>query len=451
MTETYSVRKIPVIHKEKIEDFAADNIDEIKILEISNFIDEWEKELLFSENGFYSLIGKKVENKTKEFIDELEQLVSEKIFEETFTSSASKEVVNTIKNKKIDAIKNQMQMYEQIQLKKWEIEVYENSIKSCIQRAVLYKNNPQIIDSSFQNALSILSVICEKEKWSQKTYEARKESFESDFYLELVKSFISNKDVKAAYYYEKYKEKFKEKDREKINYAVKTLKNSITAYNWAKELFSYELTDVENEKEIKQVKDKEIEDLIRKYLAEFVEKKKILDKEQDKDKNEKNWKEIISILEKEPDRAELYIDYTLNRESINSKKNYIKNIRGNGYIETDKNVFVNLIKIMFENYEKFKKKDISNLRKNLSFDDYKLVEKLRSLSETEYIFMLSDYKYIQSKLFSKETVNDDEIYEIFKMTLAAKNTYVAIKKEEPDIEKRNKLVEAVIERYLDKK
>ena len=32
--------------------------DRTKILEISNFIDDWEKNVLFSSGGFYSLKGK---------------------------------------------------------------------------------------------------------------------------------------------------------------------------------------------------------------------------------------------------------------------------------------------------------------------------------------------------------------------------------------------------------
>ena len=104
MTESYSVRKIPIISKENGNSFVGESIDKIKILEISNFIDEWEKELLFSENGFYSLAGKKVENKTKEFIEELEQIVSAKIFNETFSSKTSREIIYEIKNKKINVI-----------------------------------------------------------------------------------------------------------------------------------------------------------------------------------------------------------------------------------------------------------------------------------------------------------------------------------------------------------
>ena len=112
MTDSYSIRKIPVVYKENIDSENIDSIDKIKILEISNFIDKWEQEILFSENGFYSLKGKNVENKTKEFIQELNELVNSKIFEINFSDSMYKEIISDIKNKKIAAIKKQMSQEE---------------------------------------------------------------------------------------------------------------------------------------------------------------------------------------------------------------------------------------------------------------------------------------------------------------------------------------------------
>ena len=137
MTDVYSMRKIPIMKKDSQEVLVESDMDKVKILELSNFIDEWEKELLFSETGFFSLKGRSVENKTKEFIEELDQLISTKIYEINFSKQESKNIIIEIKKRKLDAIKSQMIAYEKNEMKNWEFEVYENSIKSCIQRAVL--------------------------------------------------------------------------------------------------------------------------------------------------------------------------------------------------------------------------------------------------------------------------------------------------------------------------
>ena len=67
--DSFSLRKIDVFDENVLDnDFS---LDKVKILDFSNSIDKWEQELLFSENGFYSLKGKDVENKVKEFYSEI--------------------------------------------------------------------------------------------------------------------------------------------------------------------------------------------------------------------------------------------------------------------------------------------------------------------------------------------------------------------------------------------
>lgn len=450
MSENYSMRKIPVLQNDNSEIFDIEDNDKIKILELSNSIDEWEKELLFSDGGFFSLKGKQAEHKTEEFYKELEKFINLNISKIKLKDEASRTILSELKVSKLKAIKKQMMIYELSQLRNWEAEVCENGIKSCIQRAVLYKNNPEIIAVSHNNAITILNLMAKKEKWNSKTFRARKAKFESDFYFELINAFILEKDVRASLYAEKYKDKIIREDKENLISAIKNLKNNIVAYNWAKELFSYNLSESENEKEIKSIKDKDIQSLARNYFSEFKYEKKKNEKKEKQEKNENNWKDIVSAVASDLDKAELYIDYTLDEESIKSKRLYIKNIRKNGYICTDKNYFLSLLKMMFDDFEKFKEENISNSRKCLSAEDYQIIEKLRSYNNENYNFFVSDYRYVQNKLTEISVSDEDEIYDFVKFIFSAKENYVSLKKEEPDIEARNKLIKSALERYTNK-
>ncbi len=446
--QTYSVRKIPTVDVVMPKD--EENNDKIKILELTNAIDEWEKSVLFSETGFFSLKGKNVEHKTKEFIKELDDFISFQISQCHFVESSSKLLVAEMKKNKLQSIEEQMINYEKSQLKAWEIEVYENSINSCIQRAVLYKNVKEIVSQSFNQALGIIKLMSDKEKWSQKTCEAKKEFFESNFYFELVNAFILDKDISAVVFFNQYKNKILDEKREQIENSIEIFKNNVVAFNWAKELFSYNLSDEKNEQEIKEIKDKKIESLVKHYLFDFkLEQKKVKELQQ-KEANENNWKEIISKLNAEPDKAELFIDYTLNDESIKAKKLYIKLMRKNGYIKTDKNEFLSLLEECIEDFEKFKQKDISNFHKLLSQEDFDLLEKIKKYAPQEYSFLVSDYFYISKKLEESEITDKGEIYDFIKFIFASKENYLVNKKEEPDIETRNKLIKAAVERYSKK-
>ena len=447
MTESFSMRKIPIIQENNYSADEIQNTDKVKILELSNFIDEWEQELLFSENGFYSLKGKEAENKTKEYIRELKELINSKIAEQKFSQITSKQMAEEIKNKKISAIEAKMQNYELQQLNEWEISVYEKALTGAKNRAILYKNDEMTVQSAYNNAITVLGLLAEKEKWDLKVFSIKKEEFESDFYYSLINSFIKEKDINASLYFEKYNKKINIKDKENLKKTIELLKNNITGYNFAKELFSYNLTDEKNEKEIKAVKNKELEEIIRKFLSDFKKDKKKREEDENRNQNENNWQEIISQLKNDKDKAILYIDYTLDEKNQKKKKNYIENIRKNGYIQTDKKEFLNLLKEAYEDFNKFKDKDISDYREVLSDRDYEIISELKNQNLDKYNIYKANYKYISENTSKSTQETEEKLYNIVQLIISLKNIYREINKKEIDIETENKIIEIAIKRY----
>ena len=184
----FSIRKIPADLKPNDQIETSADIDKIKIIELSNAIDKWEQEILFDDNGFFSLSGKDAENKSGEFLGELNRFVNLKISQIRFKNTSSRDIAIDIKNKKIKAIQKQMDEYEFRQLKNWELQVFEEAVNSCIQRAVSYKTSVEIVRSSYQNAIAVLDFMSKKEEWSSKTKSSRKKQFESEFYSSIINS-----------------------------------------------------------------------------------------------------------------------------------------------------------------------------------------------------------------------------------------------------------------------
>lgn len=449
--ESFSIRKIPVTESEIQQEALSDNhIDKIKILELSNIIDKWEQELLFSENGFFSLKGKKVERKINEFVVELDGFIDSKIQEITFVDDSSKKLAKTIKIEKIESIKRKMKAHEQTELKNWETEVYENAIKSSISRAVLYKSDVNIIESSFKNGLSVLKLMAENEDWTPKILKYREEKYKSEFYSSLIDAFIKDKNPKANFYFSKYKNILNLEDTEKFEKSIKELKNNVIAYNWAKELFSYNMVKSEQEKEIKTIKDKEIEKIVRNYLYDFSLSEKKQEEEIAKEKNIKNWQEIIDIAKSDIDKSLLYIDFNGKSDDIKSKKEYIKLIKKQNFILTDKKQFISLLSEYFENFEKFKTKDISNYQSCFSKEDYELFSNLQKIDNIEFFKLNIDYKYVIDEIKKLKINKEEDKYNIFKLILTVNNEYKQNNNKNPDFEARNKLISTVLERFKNK-
>ncbi len=444
---SFSIRKIPVSTQNK-ENILTDNyLDKIKILELSNIIDEWEKEILFSENGFYSLKGKEIENKTDKFALELNNFISEKVSEIKFEDSSSKIIANKIKEDKVTAIKVQMQLYEQQELSSWQIETYENAITSSISRAVLYKSNDNVISSSFQNGLSVLKLMSEKENWNSKIFNYRKEQYKSEFYYSIIKAFIEDKDAAAYRFFEKYKDSLFIEDKEKLETSIKEMKINVVAYNFAKELFSYNLSKKDQEKEINNIKDSETENAVRRYLSDFSNSKKKENEQKEKEANIKNWQEINEIIVQDVNKAYLYIDFSLSNEAIKSKKDYIKQIQKKGYILTDKKQFINLLAEVFEDIDMYKEKDISNYQHCFSADDYNFFINLQKIENLEFYKLNSDYNYAVKIMKNINLKTEEEKYEFINLVIASIAEYKKINDKEADIKERNKIFEAITERF----
>lgn len=443
---SFSLRKIPTVKNPEIEILDEGNYDKVKILELSNSIDKWEEELLLSDEGFFSLKGKKIQGKTKEFLKDLNEFISRKIFELKFQENSSNNIVSEVKRKKLEVIKNKMQHYEQEQLRTWELDVYEEALSFAIKKAIFYKNNEEMISLSLKNAFEILKVMAEKEAWSEKTFIKKKEQFEGSFYLALINAFFIEKDLKAEVLFEKVKNKISAEEKEKLADCLKQMKQEVIALNFAKELFSYDLPKDKVEKEVKKIKNCEIEKLVCKFLKEFEDDNKKNKEKMDEEKNERNWNEIISKLKEDSQIAFLHIDRTLSSETQKAKREYIEQIRKKGYIQTEIKKFNSLIDEFFEDLEVFKNKHISNLRANLSIEDFSLITKLKEITFDEYVLLFSDYEFLKKRLFDNQKIEEKEKYNLFKLLVASKNSYISINKKEPDLEKRNKLIEAILER-----
>lgn len=449
LTSSFSLRKIPISQNENVLDVENSKyLDKVKILELCNLIDEWEKELLFSDGGFFSLKGKEVKDKSDEFIKELEKFINSKISVMSFYFDESKEAVQKIKQIKIENIQNKMIKYESQELYDWEISVYNNAINLSMQKALLYKEDTQLIEKFLKQGLSIIKLMSDREKWNNKILKSKKEKYLSEFYYSIIKSFLDDKDIRFFQYYEKYKNILDDEKKQELEKSIIETKDNIIAYNWAKEIFSYNWNDEKINQEINELKDENLEKLVKSYIEVL---KKTEEEENDKSKKElveKNWENIISLANKEPDKALLYIDLTQDRNVIEAQKKYINQFVKNGFIKTDKEKYTQILKKMINDFESFISMQLAEYRYLLSEKDYDFFHKLQK--ETSYekqIKIISDYKFLLSELELNNIKKADQIYEFILLFQESLNEYKILNSKDADIEKKNKIIETITQRF----
>ncbi len=448
-SDDYSLRQIP-------ENFRAENqeneksvfIDKTKILEFSNSVDEWETNILFGEKGFYSLKGKEAANRIKDYISELESFISGKYSELDLSGSISKEIFLNIKQEKISAITEQMQRHAAKELKEWQLEVFDKAINSCKNRAVLYKNNPAIVDISMKNALTIINLIAQQEHWGNRLLKYNYEKFKSEFYEALISSFITDRDIQACVLFEKYNDLLKEDTKEELEKSIKELKANIIAYNWAKELSSYDMSVEEQEKELKKIKNADIKNAAKAYIKVFSQSKKSSKDKEYQSKNAENWQKISQNLANNTGCSFLDIDFSLKEKSTEKKKEYIRQISSKGYISTKEEDYLKLFEEFSEDIYAFREQDISDYMVCLSNEDYNFFLELQKGKENECIFVCADYLCI-SELFKKEKITDkSDKYKFLKLFFAAVKNYESANKKTADLSVRNNILNDIKARYM---
>ena len=342
--------------------------DYIKILELSNFIDDWEQTVLFSQNGFYSLKGKAAEEKTKELLEVLERDSEKILSEENFKSPLSYQKAEEIKRNKINTIKEKMLAYEESEKLKYEIEITQKTIDASKDKAVSYKNYPEITEKCYLNALSAIGLQSQLLQASKEETNNLIKNFNSDFFESITKSFIDENSPEAKRFYSKNKTFIFEEKRENLEKAISQMEEKQSGFESAKEIFSKEINKSQAFKEVSEIKNENVRKFAKIYLENFFNSKENLEKEQKDKQNKARWEEIDACLEENSDSALSKIDLNADETEINAQISYIKTIIKKGEIETDDKKFFELYKCAFETPEKFP--DIYNFKHCLNKEDF---------------------------------------------------------------------------------
>ena len=126
-------------------------------------------------------------------------------------------------------------------------------------------------------------------------------------------------------------------------------------------------------------------------------------------------------------------------------------MKKDGCIFTDKVKFIELFSEFVEKFEVFKKKDISNYRQCLSFDDFNFFQELQSLSNSEFEKINLDYKYLSLKIKEINLEKNEDKYDFIKLLFSSKSEYKKINKKEPDLKSRNDIIDLIIVRFKENK
>ena len=144
----------------------------------------------------------------------------------------------------------------------------------------------------------------------------------------------------------------------------------------------------------------------------------------------------------------MYIDLTQDKNIINAQNKYINQFIKNGAIKTDIENYIQLLKEMTNDFDSFKSKQIDNYRYLFSTEDLNFFKNLQQEESIEkQVNIISDYKFLFNELKNNNIKKSEQIYEIILLFQQSLNEFKISNSKEADLEKKNKIIEIIMQRY----
>ena len=367
-------------------------IKRTKALELSNKIDQWEKDnLLDPENGYYSKLGKDAMGKSGEYLENLNKYISDEATKEGLTWGYGKQMAELVKARKIDTIYRSVTSHELKQTQNWGLTTLDEAENYAITKGITNRNSPDVINTALANGKVTIAQKADLLNWDEDTTRINVTKFTSDFHSGVLNAYLQDGSLKASEYYEQHKNELLPDAQARYLGGVKSNELKYKARTNAENLLY--LSPEEAYKRIDEIDNIDEQMATRQmYGVKLQEQDRIKEMHQNEAENT-SWQKVQQSLDIND------IDLTARPETIKAQMSYIEQMKKFGRIATDYSVYMELQDMSTYDATRFKTLNLSNYAASLSEDEFKTFkERQRKIGSMEYTIIQDDNKLIDNVL-----------------------------------------------------
>lgn len=364
----------------------SEDIEKVKALELSNFIDNLEQNMLGGEESYYKKTGKDaIFNPQKKDggalieIQKLEREINKKERELDF-GPAQNGILEIIKNKKLDMIRKNFSSHETKQIQEWINKTFDEAIELSIKKAVFHRDNEGEIQISVQNGKSAILEKAKINNYQPEDLGLEISLFEERAISMILESYIREGNLKAIDFLNNHKDKLGKDKIKKYEKETESIQKSFSSKNLANRIFNlYSSSKEKAFEELKNEKgDKEAKNLLEGLFSS-------------KEKNEENEQNSIllkafqEISKTQNENAPLSYDlipYELNEKNKNDIRSYLEKLMKGEEIQTSAEEFLSLFEIYRKNPLAFPKFNFIKYKMFLSDYDFRIFLRLADEAKT---------------------------------------------------------------------
>lgn len=365
-----------------------DTIEDAKVLEFSNGIDQWGEEKLYNKDtGYYYKSGKDAVGKSTEIMQDYDNYVK-KYKSENRLSPYCIRRIDYIAQRKKARIYAGVNNHDAQQTNNWAKIEGEKAIDNSIVGMVHARNNPDEMAIQMNNGLQAVKWQGLTQKLDADTIEAMKKDYKSKAHEAVLNSYIQEGSLQAGQYFEQHKDEIKPEAQARYIGAIKNEEMKYEARNLANDIV---LTSTGEEEAIKKAES--IEDI--NLSNQVVSRVKRHYSEQEHFKNQKEREALNDFYTKAVDVAQnggtLSYDDIPDNLDPQIKLSLINYVNKNGQPETDIATWEMLYDMSVNNAQGFAKEDLNKYRGFLSDSEYKsFVKKQQEIQEGKFYTQIKD-------------------------------------------------------------
>ncbi len=354
---------------------AMDNqVKKTRALELSNKIDQWEKEkLLDPENGYYSRLGKDAmrdengQGGAVNVLNDIESKINEEITKSGLTWGYGKQMAELVKTRKMDTLYRGATAHELKQVQSWGLNTLQEAENNAIQRGIIHRESPEIIDTAFANGKVTLLQKAQLLHWDEDTTRINLAKYNSDFYSGILHAYLQDGNLKATEFYEEHKDKLLPDAQKSYLGQVKNNELKYKARSSAENLVYF--SPEEAYKFIDGIDNIDEQALTRQFYNTKVHEQDRLKKLQQDQLENNSWEKIKETLDIND------IDLGGSPETIKAQMSYIEQMKKYGRIATENSTYVELLEMSTYDAERFKTLNLNNYLPYLSESEFKEFKK----------------------------------------------------------------------------
>lgn len=365
-----------------------DKIDETKMLELSNQIDQWAEQTLYDkEKGYYATSGKDAVGKSKEIMQNYDDFVRGYL-QQNKVSPANQARLNEIVNHKKLRISQGVNQHDIQQTEVWAKNESELGLNNAVKNMVQSRNNPEEMKIQIANIKSIIDWQAQVQNLDESTTAKLKEDAISNAHCAVIDSYIQEGSLQAGQYFEEHKDEINPQQHSKYIGAIKNEEMKYQARDMAANIIANAKSEQDAIKQAEAIEDVNMSDQVLSRV-----KRHYSEREHFKDLAERDALNNFynTVIQKQQNGQTLSYDDIPDNVDPQTKLSLMNYVNKNGQPDTDDDVWETLYNKSVNDAQGFIKEDLNKYRGFLSESEYKqFVKRQQDIKTGGYYTVIQD-------------------------------------------------------------